>query len=296
MTPPKKFLVLGASGLLGKRLFASLHKDIVVGTYCSTPIDGGVFFDATKMRLRDALLRKKHNFKAAYILFGSTNLDVCANNPTETARINVEAVQHAIDDLMLEGIKPVFASSDAVFDGSAGLRTESNPANPILSYGKQKLQIENYLATKAGAWVVARLSKLVSSAPESRNILAEWARDLEQGGTIRCAKELIFSPADVDDVAKALILFADEHFTGLFHACGPKAIRRLDMLNFLAAKISAHREVKGRIVACTLKDLALAEARPIDQSMDPTKLYSALGFSFRRMEDLCSEFVTKRYI
>ena len=295
MASPNKILVLGASGLLGKRMFASLHKDLVVGTFCSTPIDGGVFFDATQMRLRDTLLKTKHNFNAAYILFGSTNLDACARRPLESSQINVDAVKRTIDDLIAEGIKPIFASSDAVFDGGPGLKAESDPTSPILAYGKQKLEVENYLTAQSGTWVIARLSKLVSTVAEPRNLLSEWANVLEHGGTVRCAQELVFSPADVDDVTRALLLLAEDRFTGLFHACGPRPMRRLDLLNCLTKKMSQYHPVRGKIITCSIKDLGLLETRPIDQSMNPAKLYNALGVTFRSMEDLCSEFVTKRY-
>jgi dTDP-4-dehydrorhamnose reductase len=295
MSKSKNILVLGASGLLGRRVLAALNQDIAVGTFCTRPFDRGVFFDATKMRLRDKFLRNGHDFRAAFILLGSTNLDNCAKNPTDTGKINVEAVKRAIDDLTLEGVKPIFASSDAVFNGSLGLRTELDPTDPILSYGKQKLEVEKYIAAQPGNWVIARLSKLVSSVSEPRNLLSEWATELEQGQTILCASELIFSPADVDDVTKALICLAEDRFTGLFHACGPAPIRRLELLNYLARKLGEHTNLKGKIKTCTLQDLTLAETRPVDQSMDATKLYSSLGFSFRKMEDLCLEFVSKRY-
>lgn len=175
------------------------------------------------------------------------------------------------------------------------MREEADATRPLLTYGKQKLAVESYLGRLKVPWVVARLSKLVSIRPEPRNLLNEWADQLESGQLIRCARELVFSPADVDDAARALIRLADDAFSGVYHVCGPKPVRRLDLLNLLLSKIEERRVVRPRIMECGVRDLPFIEPRPLDVSMRPDKLYAALGTPFRGMEAVCADFAANRY-
>ncbi len=248
------------------------------------------------MRLCDTLLDGSHGFRAAFILYGITRLDDCARDPVGTSRINVSSIKTVIEDLAQAGIKPVFASSDAVFDGSAGMRKESDPTRPILTYGKQKREVELYLEGSKASWIIARLSKLVSARPEPRNLLNEWAEQLERGTEIRCATDLIFSPADVDDTARALIRLAEAPFTGIYHVCGPDTLRRLELLDLLLQAIRERRHIVPKIVVCRMADLGLSEARPLDVSMSAHKLYSDLDIAFRSMQAVCRDLADYRYV
>ena len=295
MSDQGKFLVLGSSGLLGRHVRRLLGPERTVATYRAHPMAGGVFFDAAAMRLRDTLLRGPDTFRAAFVLYGITTLDACARDPAGTARVNVSSIKQAIDDLLEAGVKPIFASSDAVFDGTAGRRRESDPPHPVLTYGKQKFEVEEHLLRSQAPWVIARLSKLVSTTPEPRNLLNEWADQLERNEPIRCAADHIFSPADVEDAARALIRMAEGPMTGLFHVCGPAALRRLDLLNLLIEKIRLRREVRPLVSACRMSDFGFSEPRPLDASMRPDKLYAALGTPFRGMDAVCADFTASRY-
>lgn len=247
------------------------------------------------MRLRDTILRGSHGIDAAFLLFGVTTLDDCARDPIGTSRINVDSLKRAIDDLYEAGVKPIFASSDAVFDGRLGMRTEQDPPNPVLTYGKQKLQVERYLQSTGRLSAIARLSKLVSTISEPRNLFNEWAEQIEKDEIIRCANDLVFSPADVTDAAHALIRMAEDSLSGVFHVCGPQAISRLKLLNLLIEKIGERMDIHPRVSVCTMRDLDFYEPRPLDVSMRPDKLYAALGRPFRSMDAVCSEFTANRY-
>ena len=52
---PARVLLLGASGYIGRHAMAALDKSLTIGTYCNTPFDGGVYFDPTKMSVRDII-------------------------------------------------------------------------------------------------------------------------------------------------------------------------------------------------------------------------------------------------
>jgi dTDP-4-dehydrorhamnose reductase len=284
---PPKYLIIGASGFIGTHLFAMLGPQHAVATYRSHAFPGGVPFDAVRTRLSATLLKSKRDFTHAFIFHGITKIDACASDPEGTARINVESVRHVIDDLIDHEIIPIFASSDAVFDGSRGLWAENDPANPVLTYGRHKIMIEQYLREKSTAAIVVRIAKVVGTAAKSPDILGEWINQLEAGATIRCASDQIFSPADVDDVNRALVQLAENNCNGLFHVCGPQPISRLELLQALAREVEKHHRITAKIIPCSIRDFNFSEPRPLDTSMSPQKLYSTLNIRFKSPQEIC---------
>lgn len=288
-----RYLIVGASGFVGTRLYARLGPSAALATYFKNPIRTGIYFDASSMRLRDTLLRGNHGLTHAFLLYGTTRIDACARDPEGTARINVQSMKEMIDDLLAEGITPVFASSDAVFDGTRGLWTEDDLPNPILTYGRQKVEVENYLMGKDASWIIARLSKVVGPAGDV--LLGGWMKNLEHGETILCAHDQIFSPVCIDDVVAALIRLAETNCAGVFNVCGPRHFSRLELLNTLVREIQRHVHLNPHIVPCSLKDLPFLETRPMNTSMIGEKLYSTIGTRFQDMEDVCKKVAKERY-
>jgi len=290
-----RYLIIGASGFVGCRLFQVLGRGNAVPTFNRRPMDGGVAFDARTMRLADVLLKWHRGLTHAFILQGVTAIDTCARDPQGTTEINVAGTKRIIDDLLEHGVVPVFASSDAVFDGSRGLWGEDDPANPILTYGRQKVDVERYLLGKSDAALVLRLAKVVAATPGAGDMLGGWLDSLENGQTIRCASDQIFSPVTVDDAADAFVRLAEGGLRGLFHVCGPRPVSRLELLRTLLAEAARYREFPERIVPCSIRDFDFAEPRPFDTSMSPHKLYAVLGKAFEDSRETCRKLAAARY-
>jgi len=99
----------------------------------------------------------------------------------------------------------------------------------------------------------------------------------------------------VDDVAEALTRLAEEDFSGVFNVCGPDSMSRMALLGILVEEIRRYRDVRPRIVPCSIRDFPFVEPRPLDGSMLPDKLYRALRRSFRDMRSVCAEVARRRY-
>lgn len=292
---PLRYLIIGASGFVGTRLHAFLGQTRAVATYNNHPFEGGVAFDAGSDRLSDSVLKRNDGLTHAFILYGITNIDLCARDPVGTGRINVASIKNIINELRDSGVMPVFVSSDAVFDGTHGLWTEQDTVSPVLTYGRHKLAVEEYLMGGSSPYLIIRLPKVVTTEPVGGDMLADWMDRLEQGAEIRCADDQIFSPIDVNDAIDAFISLSESGQTGLFHACSPSPMSRLGLLQTLAEEVRKFRKIDTRIVPCSIQDFDFAEPRPLDTSMSPAKLYATLGRSFTGLQQLCHEAAAKRY-
>lgn len=293
MTP--RYLIVGASSFVGSRLYHVLGRRKAVATFNRRPVDGGVPFDARSMRLADVVLKQHHGLTHAFILLGITEIDACARDQAGSAEINITGTKRIIDDLLAHGIVPVFASSDAVFDGTRGMWAENDPVNPVLTYGRQKVEVERYVLARAGTGLILRLGKVVGTTGDANDMLSDWADKLAGGAEIRCARDQVMSPLAVEDAVMAFIDLAESGRSGLFHVCAPDPVSRLEFLETFARELARHRKLEPRIVSCSLRDFQFAEARPLNNSMSARKVHAALGRELDDYRTICRKAAAARF-
>ena len=150
MSSAQSVVLLGASGLLGGALARTLGGRVALRTHLAHSLPGGVRFDARSSSVAELLQGRGARPQAAVVLLGITNIDACAKDPGGTAAVNVHGVTRVIRELSALGVLPVFTSSDAVFDGTRASSSEEDEARPILTYGRQKHDVERFMASLEG--------------------------------------------------------------------------------------------------------------------------------------------------
>jgi dTDP-4-dehydrorhamnose 3,5-epimerase len=130
--PPKKILVLGADGQLGKALRKEYDGD------ASVEFAGHADFD---LGSEDAFAgRNWRNYSAIINAAAYTAVDLAETPEGRTAAwaINVTAVARLARTAVEHGLVLVHVSSDYVFDGSQEVHTEDEPVSPLGVYGQTK--------------------------------------------------------------------------------------------------------------------------------------------------------------
>ncbi|MCX5711781.1 MAG: NAD-dependent epimerase/dehydratase family protein [Candidatus Omnitrophica bacterium] len=233
-----KTAVIGATGFLGKA-FLSAYRNIYsdcLGTARSAVDENRniLFFDLLEPDLKSLHLSSS-GYKEALVLAGVTKIDTCEREKERTRKVNVDGTLELIRQLAEEGIKPIFFSSDYVFDGKDGYYTDGSVTNPITEYGKQKAEIESQIASiTKGNFLVVRLGKIFSLNKEDNSLLDEMAHILSSGGTINAAFDQIFCPTLITDVIEAVKWLQVKSTTGIVNVCSPEIWSRYDLAVSLA--------------------------------------------------------------
>jgi len=270
-------LLLGASGFFGPALAEEFGPSVLAKTHSKHQIEGGLQFDALTTSVVDVIAGLPAHPAAAIVLFAHTDIDACARDPEGTAKLNVEAAIRVARDLSELGIMPVFLSSDGIFDGTRAYWREEDEARPILTYGRQKLQVERFIATLRPPWLILRLPKLLSVLVDERCILTQWIKRLGNGGRIECAIDQFFTLAAASDVARAVAALVKARAQGLYHLGGPERLSRRALLQTVIDEYWNFAIPKVAIVECSLRDLRLREPRPLDTSMSSERFVSQCG-------------------
>lgn len=260
--------------------------DRVLATYNSNPIPGGIRFDSATMNLAD-VIESPESISHAVILLGITKPDTVAADRTLSEELNVSSVKRVIDQLAKWSIKPVYTSTESVFDGEKGNYVETDQANPVLTYGRQKVQIEEYLQANHPESIIARLALVLGADPKEGTQLTQWVEAIGRQETINCAHDSFSSPVFIGDVSKAIARLIDLNLSGIFHVSSRSSVSRLEMFQSLLAEMQRLRAVEADVVSCSINDFDLQEKRPHNVSMNPDKLIGATGIKIQSIEDIC---------
>ena len=283
-----KLLILGASGFIGSSLIEAWGERPMLATYLTRPIRGGVSFNVADERLRDRVLRPGHGLTHAVLTHGMTKLEQCAQMRDRAAATNVVGTLRAIDDLLDTGVHPIFLSSDAVFDGRPGLRTEADEPCPILSYGVDKHAVENYLMAQARPWTILRLSKVIAGFVDRRNLLSEWLDAIARGQPIRCATDQTLTPVDIDCVIEAIRFVVTSGAQGLFHISGSEVLTRHALLQRLLGRLPDAVRRRAAVRPCSVDEFATIEPLPHNCALSNEKFVAASGIAPRSVDELCA--------
>lgn len=273
---PGKTFVFGCTGFVGKALLYALRA-LYPDTHGSSSKNTGNHYYVNFLEPDISHLDlAAQGYTSAIICSAITSVDQCEKNPDLSSKVNVYGTLEIIRQLADQGIKPVFLSSDYVFDGLTGCYTDTSSVNPVNLYGKQKAAVESKISSLCGDnYLVVRLSKLY--ALDSDSFLQPMINNLLIGKVINAAHDQIFSPTLVDDIIRVLFLLLQDNCSGIFNVCAPDAFSRYEIALRIAQACNVSADKVQKI---SIDNIGETFRRPHNTSMVCDKLESFVKFPF----------------
>jgi dTDP-4-dehydrorhamnose reductase len=191
----KKILIIGGSGLVGKRLYEFLKKThyIVYATFNKNLIEknGYISLDITRKTDVDFIFKKIAPdiviHTAAY-----SNVEKCEIHRETAFKINVKGTKNIAIASENIGAKIVYISTDYVFDGKKGCYTEIDATNPINYYGVTKYEGEEIIKKICSDFIIARTAVVYGY---NKGNFATWIIErLKKGDEINIVIDQYISP------------------------------------------------------------------------------------------------------
>jgi dTDP-4-dehydrorhamnose reductase len=204
----------------------------------------------------------------------ATNVDWCEKFPAEAEVLNVAAAHALAETAAGIDAKFLHISTDSVFDGARGGYREEDAAVPVNIYARSKLRSEQEVLRACPEAIVARVTIHGWNA-QPKFSLSEWVLSgLRAGKDVPGFTDVYFSPILANDLAEILLAMLDHSLSGVYHVVGAERTSKYEFARSLA---SAFGLDPGMVKPALLRDAKMPAPRPLDISLDTTKIAQALG-------------------
>ena len=193
------------------------------------------------------------------------------------------------------GIKPVFLSSESVYDGLKGDYNEFDEAKPKFSYGAHKFIIEKYIIENFDDYLILRLSKVYDSNISGKTFVSSWINLMDDNSEIMCADNNIFAPIHLEDLCEVFKILINNDASGLYNVSSCRAFNRKEMFLKLLNYYSKFNDFGGKIVFKSLNEFPGAEYQPLNTSMNPNKLIKETGYFPKNYDEWMYKIVDNRF-
>ncbi len=283
------YLIIGVSSFIGKHIarWCKKHNYRFVGTYFSHPNEYAALQFNLLGNSLSVLLKQipvDANEPLHVILCSAeARIDNCKRNLQESYNLNVNATKRLIDEVKAAGHKLIFLSSEAVFDGTKGLYTEEDKPCPVTVYGRQKLEIEEYIQLNLDDALIFRISRAVAGTFGEPDIFHEFYHRMQHQEPIVCLKNQSFCLTDVKDIAEAIILSCEQDLQGVYHLASSNYVTRYEL-----AQLYAQRFFCGynKIYEKEYSEIPFVDNRHILAGLDGKYLQNILHNSYHSLDEI----------
>ena len=292
LSPETSVLITGASGALGWVLARRLARVCsVTCTYFSHErVPDGV--RPVHMDLRDpmSIARALGVERPQVIVHAAamTNPDECERDPAAAIAVNRLGSAVVAELACQLGSRAVYISTDLVFDGKRGGYGEEDEARPVSVYGRSKMEAERAFLKSVSRGTVPAPAVIRSSliygwgSPASGTFFSGLYTTLKRGDGMSLFTDQMRNPVLEDDLAEAVLLAVEYDLEGIYHAGGPEAVSRLE---FGRAVCEVFGFDDGLLEPIAMKDFDYIADRPLDSTLNISKLAGACGFRPRGIRE-----------
>ncbi len=219
-------VVVGASGLLGKKVYNILKRSYRVMGIRNRNGDPGLFsLDITNRDAVKAFFELNHP-QIAVNCAGIADPDICESDREAAYRINVEAVENLCEVCRQYNTKLIHISTDYVFDGKdeAGYGTDHERL-PQSYYGHTKAEAENIVSKYKNSLII-RIPIIYgyNDASDKETFPTAVLRSLKKGTPMYLDNKQIRYPVLIDEVA--LMIGASLSETGILHISSSEPVTK----------------------------------------------------------------------
>ncbi len=212
-----------------------------------------------------------------------------AESETDLAyQVNAEAVGR-LGAIAKESDKWVLhISTDFVFDGQSDRPyIETDPANPINTYGKTKLAGEQLLNNSGCKYCIIRVEWTYGSAGD--NFVTKLIQRAKDNKTLKVVDDQFGSPTATTEVAKAISRLLPKMPEGIFHFASGGCVSRYGMAEFIFDKVA----MNVKLLPCKTSDFPSPAVRPLNSRFDCSKIKSLLDEPIKPWQEPLEGFLRK---
>ena len=280
-----KLAITGASGMLGTALICELSSQHqIFATSRTKGFDKkNVIWNCFDLLNFEKLEQWLYTVRADVIIHCAalTNVDFCEKNPKIAKMLHTQTTEIIADYCQRVDSKPIYISTDSVFDGIQDTRySEGDNINPLNVYANTKFLGEAFiLATDRG--LVLR-TNIVGWSMSERLSFAEWIlKGLLQKTTLTLFNDVYFSTIHVTYLARIIEGIFQKDVVGLYHLTGNDKLSKYEF----GLKVAKVFNLKSdHVVSVSIDEINLGAKRPKNMALSNKSIMQELSFDLPSVE------------
>ena len=204
------------------------------------------------------------------------SVDFAEKNRAQTHAVNVGGTTVVAACCKDFGARLIYISSNAVFDGTQPLYSETDPVSPINYYGELKVAAEQIAATCGVPYAIVRPILLYGwPYPDERgNLVTTWVKALREHQRQSVVDNVYSKPLPALACAAAVWEIVNRNCSGTYHVAGADHVS----LHQFALAVAAAFELDPALIQAVPDSFFPQLApRPRDTSFDTSKMERDLG-------------------
>ncbi len=269
-----RVLIVGASGQVGAamcRLLRETGREAMVLPAARTPCEGSVTLDLAELREAETLLAREE-LSAVLCIAGWTHVDACEADPARAMQVNATGPAVLAKYAWRRRVPFVYYSTDYLFDGAFGTPgpyAEDAAVDPLNVYGTTKLAGEERVMEEHPEALILRTSWVFGEDVQAKNFVYQVLQRLTLGQEVRVPEDQSSTPAYNVDLARATFALLERGAGGVYNACGPDVLSRLEFARTIAGQFGFGVEGIAGVKTEVLRQPA---RRPLLAGLDSEKL------------------------
>ena len=262
----KRVLILGASGLLGSRLYIHFsNKYNTQGTSNTRlPFDKSIFnLDVTAPNLSQKIINLNPNVVVNCIAL--TDVDKCEVEREYAWFLNAELPRLLSTTTKEIGAKFIHISTDHFEQTSNSERQKIDM--PVNFYGESKLAGEKYIQSINPEATIIRTNFFgINFLKDSKKTFFDTLiNSLSNNLEIQGFSNIYFTPISISELCKSLDVLMNRDLKGVVSVCGNQKISKFQFCLEVAKVINSY---SGLIIDSKFEPNSKLVKRPLDMSMD----------------------------
>lgn len=242
----KKLVIFGGSGFVGGNMAKIAQRngwEVVIADNRPVPLAEYSLVDITDKNSVEKVIGEI-NPTAVVNVAAIADVDLAEREKELAHKVNVDGAKNVADSCASRGIRYVFFSSDAVFDGEKSSYKENDPLGPVNYYGRTKMEAEKAVLQACPRAAVIRISLVLGYPIESGNsFFANLHSKLKEGKDIPTPTYEIRTPVDVYTLSECVLELCGNDYAGILHIGATDSISRFDLTRQLAQRMGFNEKM-----------------------------------------------------
>ena len=203
-----------------------------------------------------------------------TDLEYCENNPDDTYRTNILAVENAVYIANKLEIPLLYISTAGIFDGSKEFYDDWDQPLPMGCYAKSKYAGEVFVIQNARRYLVCRAGWMMGGGPErDKKFVQKIMLQLKMGKKeLFVVDDKLGTPTYTHDFANNVKALIERELWGLYNVVCGGMTSRLDVAKELIKILGLEKSIKVSSVSSSFFENEYFAPRPASERLISKKL------------------------